>query len=694
MPQIKLKNNLTILTRKRLLSKYYAVKFAQHSASLHRYLSAPKIFGLKSPLAKWLVSVIVFFLSFSITQVHANTDWQYERDLYKKALTALNKKQINQFQQYLPQLTEYPLYSYLVYNELRSRISTLRDEEVDAYIDTYGDGPLASRLRVAWLSQLRRKNRPDSFLKYYKNETSAELQCYFLLTKIHRGQFEENKQRYLNQVRDLWIVDKSQPKSCDPLFEWYEGQGYLSKEQVWERFSLAIAKGRQGLAKYLAKKLPKSEQGAAKLWLDVHGNPRSNLRSKALQDDTHINRQIIAHGLKRLARLDLTGAHATWVDIQDNYAFGSDLHDEVERDLALRAAYRHDQRATTWMYQLPKELIDPSTSMWRTRSAIRSLDWDLVLRGIAMLNDEEKVEPQWQYWKARALSEKGLQSDANKLYKTIATERSYYGFLAADKILEPYNIVDEPVLYDNQELERIKQTPSIVRAKELLLVNQLTDARREWNYATQRYSSRQYQIAASLAHQWDWHDYAIRTIAKGKYFDDLNIRFPTPFTAHVKKYSAKRSLEPAFVYGIIRRESAFNPQARSPVGARGLMQLMPATAKQVSRQLKIKAPTQQNLNTPSFNINLGSKYIGDMLTKFNGHRALASAAYNAGPHRVNAWLPEDIELPADVWVDTIPFTETREYVRAIFAYTAMFEWKLKQTPTRLSVHLKPIPPKL
>ncbi len=641
-----------------------------------------------------LCGIFLFFVSLNFA--YASSDWQHERDLYKKARTAFSKNQINQYQKHLAQLTEYPLYPYLLYKELTTRISRLSNEEVDAYLAAYDDGPLANRLRIAWLVQLQRKNRPDSFLKYYNNEESASLQCYFLHITIRQGKFAENKQQYLNQVRDLWLVGKSQPKSCDPLFEWYENQGYLTKDQVWERFAIAMDKGRLGLAKYVAKKLPADEQNIAKLWLEVHSNPRAKLRSKVLREDTHINRKIIGHGLKRFARSDLTAAHALWLAIQDDYAFGSDLHDEVERNFALRAAYRHDQRATTWMYQLPKELVDPSTSMWRTRSAIRSLDWDLVLRGIAMLNNEEKSEPQWQYWKARALSEKGLQSDADQLYQKIATERSYYGFLAADKLSLAYNIIDEPVQYDNQELEKIKQTPSIVRAKELLLVDQLTDARREWNYAIENYSSRQYQIAASLAHQWDWHDYAIRTIAKGKYYDDLNIRFPTPFTAHVKKYSSKRSLQPAFVYGIIRRESAFNPQARSPVGARGLMQLMPATAKQVSRQLKIKAPSRHDLNTPSFNINLGSKYIGDMLNKFNGHRALASAAYNAGPHRVNAWLPEDVELPADVWVDTIPFTETREYVRAIFAYTAMFEWKLNQTqtPTRLSVHLKPISPKL
>ncbi len=623
---------------------------------------------------------------------HADTEWSHERELYNKARAALNKKQINQYNKYLTQLTEYPLYQYLVYNELRTRLSRSNDEEIDAYITAYSDGPLARRLRLAWLSQLQRKGRSESFLKYYQDEQSASLQCYYLNTKIRNHQFEENKQQFLNQVRDLWLIGKSQPTQCDPLFKWYEDQGYLTTEQVWERFYLAMDKNRPGLAKYVAKKLPTSEQSTAKVWLEVHSSPKNKIRSKSLLKDNHLNRQIVRHGLKRLARKDLTSAHNVWLDIQEDYAFGSDLHDEVERNLALRAAYRHDERATAWMYQLPKDLVDPSTGMWRARSALRSLDWDLVLRGIAMLNEVEKAEPQWQYWKARAFSEKGLQLEAKLIYEKIANERSYYGFLAADKLSVPYNIVDEPVQYNVQELEKIEQTPSIVRARELLLVNQLTDARREWNHATQNYSPRQYQISASLAHQWGWHDYAIRTIAKGEYFDDLGIRFPTPFTTQVNKYSTKRSLEPAFIFGIIRRESAFNPQARSPVGARGLMQLMPATAKQVSRQLKIKAPSRYDLNTPGLNINLGSKYIRDMLKKFNGHRALASAAYNAGPHRVNAWLPEKNELPADVWVDTIPFTETREYVRAILAYTAMFEWKLDQTPTRLSVHLQPIPP--
>ncbi len=640
--------------------------------------------------ARYLGCILLGCLIASASQSHADVDtvWDTERALYKKARQALNKNQINQFGAYQAKLTHYPLYPYLVFDELIARLAKISDEEVDAFLVTYSDGPLATRLRLTWLFQLLKADRWERFLKYYQDDDSTELLCYFLRAKVRLGEGEN----YISQIRDVWLVGKSQPKQCDSLFEWYEEQGFLTTEQIWERFSLAMENNQVGLAQYLSKKLPASEHASAQLWLTTHNNPKRILFSAALQKDNHINRKIIRHGLQRLARKNIDVAYESWLAIEENYAFGSDLHDEVERNLALRAAYRHDVRATTWMYELPKDVVDASTGMWRARSAMRSLDWDLVLRGIAMLSEQEKNEPQWQYWKARALAEKGLQSDANALYKNIANDRSYYGFLAADKIAIPYNINNIPVQYDIDEYEQIAQLPAIIRTRELLLVKQFTDARREWNFATRSFTERQFQIAASIAHQWQWHDYAIRTIAKGNYFDDLAIRFPTPFDSLVNKYSVKCKLEPAFVYGIIRRESAFNAQARSPVGARGLMQLMPATAKQVSKQLKLKAPRRQDLYTPSFNINLGSTYISDMLKKFNGHRALASAAYNAGPHRVNAWLPEQSELPADVWVDTIPFTETREYVRAILAYTALFEWKMNKNPTRLSVHLQPIPP--
>lgn len=632
--------------------------------------------------------ILLGWFAIGVSYAGVDTNWDTERALYKKARHALSKHQINQFSAHQAKLTHYPLYPYLVYDELTARLAKVNDEEIDAFLATYSDGPLATRLRLTWLFQLQKAGRWESFLKYYQDDDSTKLRCYFFRAKVRQGE----GQKYLNQIRDIWLFGKSQPKHCDPLFKWYEGQGHLTVAQIWERFALAMGKNQVRLAKHLSKKLPASEQASTKLWLATHANPKLKLVSSGLQKDSHINRQIVRHGLKQLARKDLDAAHEIWLAIQNNYAFGSDLHDEVERDFALLAAYHHDNRATTWMYELPKDVVDASTGMWRARSALRSLDWDLVLRGIAMLNEEEKAESQWQYWKARALAEVGLQSDANVLYQKIAGERSYYGFQGADKLALPYKIESIPVQYSAQEYEKIAQLPAVVRARELLLVDQTTDARREWNLATRDFTQQQHQIAAVLAHQWQWYDYAIRTIAKGNYFDDLAIRFPTPFNDLVNKYSVKRKLEPAFVYGIIRRESAFNPQARSPVGARGLMQLMPATARQVSRKLKLKSPSRRDLYTPSFNINLGSTYISDMLKKYHGHRALASAAYNAGPHRVNKWLPEENELPADVWIDTIPFTETREYVRAILAYTALFEWKMNQNPTRLSEHLQPIPP--
>ena len=621
-------------------------------------------------------------------------NWENERDLYRQALLALGKRKANEYSALKAKLTHYPLYPYLIYNELVSRKNRIDNEDIDYFLYTYSETPLASRLRLMWLAQLQKKDRWQSFLKYYKDEKSASLRCYFFDAKLRETKDPEYLKQYLREIEDIWLVGNSQPDQCDPVFQWFDEHGYLSEELIWSRFALAMQANQINLAKYLSRKLTKKKQDKAKLWLATHSSPKTSLASIKLSKDIHANRQIILHGIKRLARKDLTVANSRWLALRENYAFGSDLHDEVERDLALRAAYRHDKRATPWMYSLPKDLVDPAVSMWRTRTAIRSLDWDLVLRGIAMLSEEEKAEPQWQYWKARALEQLGMQSDAEAIYRKVSADRSYYGFLASDKLKLPYRIETMPVLYVAEEIEEIKNSPAILRAHELFVLNNLTNARREWNYATADFSKQQLQVASALAHQWGWHDYAIRTIAKGDYFDDLDIRFPTPFDNVVNKYSQRRNLESAFVYGIIRRESAFNPQARSPVGARGLMQLMPATANQVAKQLKLKTPNRNDLYSAALNVNLGSSYISDMLKKFNGHRALASAAYNAGPHRVKAWLPEDSSLPSDVWIDTIPFTETREYVRAILAYTALFEWKKNQNPTRLSVHMQPVSPVL
>ncbi len=430
---------------------------------------------------------IAWFIVYS-NQSYADTHdiWEKERVDYLQARLALSKHKINQFSAYKAELTNYPLYPYLVYDDLIARLSRVSDAEVNEFITIYNDTPLSNRLRLTWLVHLQKKGKWKKFINYYKEDDSTALRCYFLRAKIRQGDI----QKHITQIRDIWLVGKSQPKQCDPLFKWYEDEEYLNDELIWERFALAMESNRPRLAKYLAKKLSEPEQAKAELWLTTHSNPKRHLLSRALQKDSHLNRQIVRHGLKRYARKDLTAAHEAWATIRENYAFGSDLHDEIERNLALRAAYRHDKRATTWMYELPKEVVDASTGMWRARSAIRSQDWDLVLRGIAMLSEEEKAQEQWQYWKARALEEQGMQSDASEIYQSIAAERSYYGFLAADKIATPYNIDDIPVQYSFEEFEEIAKLPAIIRTRELLLVDQFADARREWNFVTKSFTER------------------------------------------------------------------------------------------------------------------------------------------------------------------------------------------------------------
>jgi soluble lytic murein transglycosylase len=204
------------------------------------------------------------------------------------------------------------------------------------------------------------------------------------------------------------------------------------------------------------------------------------------------------------------------------------------------------------------------------------------------------------------------------------------------------------------------------------------------------FNTEQIKQAAILANHWGWHSNAIRTIAKVEYWNDLEIRFPTPYQPHVMHTANQLSLEPAWIYGVIRRESAFMPDARSSTGATGLMQLMQGTARGVAKRNNLLRPSVRDLMQGERNIQLGSTYLRQLLNRFDNHQVMATAAYNAGPHRVMRWLPTKGALPADQWIDTIPFTETRRYVRSVIAYTAIFERMLNEKPTQLKHRMLPV----
>ena len=640
-------------------------------------------------ISRVLLSFISLFLvRRSQRSTGRTTPWYQQRPLYQQAQAALSARDRQAFETLKPQLTAYPLYPYLLFADLKSRLRSATDEEILGFFETFRDTPLATRLRKTWLNTLADDNLRNKFLAAYEPNSDINLLCYYLNARIQSGQTSG----IIDAITNLWLVGHSQPGRCNGPFHWFEKQGELTPKLVWARVELAMNQGNIALVKFLSKKLNAHDQKWVRLWLRTHDNPEQMLNAQGLWHDTLITRKIIAFGIKRfVANHDEGAAKSLWNRLKSNYTFSTDTINEIERYIALRAAYRHHPNATNWLQVLPPNATDQQVLVWLARAAMRNADWNALLETIHSMSKTQRQQEMWQYWQARALEEVGKTEQSIAIYTQLAKRRSYYGFLSADRVDTSYHLENVPILADSQTTQSLLKIPGILRARELYILNQIPDARREWEHTIRGFTPYQLRRAAKLASEWGWHANAIRTTAKTGHYHDLSIRFPTPFQHEIRQVAKQFRLDTAWIYGVIRRESAFQPDAQSAKGARGLMQLMPATAKHTSRRLGLVPPRPHDLLNKDHNIRLGSAYMRQLLDEFNGSQVLATAAYNAGPNKVVRWLPQCGRVPADLWVDTLPYFETRRYVRAVLVYATIFDWKLNAAEaTRITERMAPV----
>lgn len=612
-----------------------------------------------------------------------------ERQRFLEARQALQQNQLTRYQALADRLRDYPLYPYLRYDELRTRFSRASDADIRAFLDEFGDTPLAERLRYSWLNQLARQHQWQRFLAFYPGHgDSAELRCFYLRATRR----EPADAAWLDAAVDLWRVGKSQPDACDSVFKVLASSPRMTQQLVWERIRLAMDNNALSLASYLSRMLPAAERKWVDLWRQVHHRPSAARGHAALAADSVPAREILAHAVVRLARSDAEEAHDWWEAIAGRYAFDAETRADVGRRVALSAAYQRLPQAHHWLAQVPDSARDRSLRDWQARSALLQRDWPALLAAIDAMPVDERSESEWRYWRGRAQAELGDRAAAELAFGPLAGERSYHGFLAADFLDRPYSLAHAPIPVEDADLERLqRQQPAFVRARELRRADLIYDARREWAYGIRDLDARGLEVAAALAHGWGWHDRAIITAARSGHQDDLDVRFPVLYEREVAKTAAQLDLDPSWIMGVMRQESAFMVDARSPVGALGLMQLMPATGSQMARMLKLPAPSRTVLLQADTNIRLGSNYLRHVLDEL-GNKVLATAAYNAGPHRVRRWLPE-ATVPAELWVDTIPFAETRGYVRGVLAFTTVYDARLERPVTPLRKRMPAIGPK-
>jgi len=635
---------------------------------------------------QWLQWAALLLLA-ALSTIQANTDpLQAQRERFLEARTALLENRLDEFHTLTAQLRNYPLYPYLKFYDLRSRLNHADEQEVSRFLVTYAGQPVGDRLRQDWLYTLARDQRWRLFLEYYRPTASVDLRCYDLQARMKTG----NSQDLVKDILSLWLTGESRPRSCDPPFRFLQDGGHLDRKRLWARIRLAMQDNHPALAGYLAKRLPDQDQSWVKLWREANDRPSRTLDDPRLQADTPLVREIILHALRRIARFDAAQAHEKWPAIRKKHAFDASDIATLEGYIAFAAATQHIPQAHAWLSALPARAEDRRIREWRIRTAIDDHDWAAVRKHITALPAQERNTAEWRYWLAFALEKTGEHEEARGRFGELAKDRSYYGFLAADALRQPYNMGNKPIADDAARLKTLSRRPDLVRAHELYRADLLSDARREWTHATRHMNQEELELVSVLADQWGWRDRAILTVARSGNYDDLKLRFPLDHLDSVHRHAGKNSLDPGHVFAVIRQESAFNQDARSAAGARGLMQLMPGTGRLTARRNNIPYDGTGSLLDADRNIQLGTSYLRQMMNRFGGNPVLATAAYNAGPRRVEHWLPQEGSEQAAIWIAAIPYTETRNYIQRVFAYTAIYDWRMQRPITPLRKRMPPV----
>ncbi|MDS4022065.1 MAG: transglycosylase SLT domain-containing protein [Candidatus Competibacter sp.] len=588
-------------------------------------------------------------------------------------------------------LRNYPLYPYLRYRDLSRRLPEWPVAEVRDFLQAHGDSPLAGQLRNAWLRQLAEARRWDDYLLDSRSSRDPAFECWRRQALLNAGQSAEA----LRDFAPIWLRGASLPAACDPVIAAWRVQGNPAPDQIWQRFALAMANRNPGLAKALRADLPAADQKLADAWLAVADNPQRVL--DAVRFDARDPRiaAILSDGLKQWGKRDPLAAAAALDTLKERYRSLAPQLAETERSLALWIASDYHPSAPARLNALPEAAVDGAVREWRVRVCLRQGDWTAALRWLDQLSPAERDSPRWRYWRGRTLEALNRAEEARQVYRSLAGQRDYHGFLAADRLGLPYAISSTPLEIAPTELDGLLTGyPGLQRARELYILGREPEADAEWRQATQAFDRQALKQAALLAHRWEWYHQAIVTISRAEHWDDLELRFPLAYRDGVVNNARAGALDPAWVYAVIRQESGFRSDARSPVGALGLMQLMPATGLQIARELQDGNADASVLLSADTNIRYGVRYLQQILDRLQDNPVLATAAYNAGPNRVAQWLPARDPVPADVWAETIPYQETRSYVQRVMEYAAIYRQRLgaEGPETRLGERMKPVLP--
>lgn len=571
-------------------------------------------------------------------------------------------------EQLAEQLKNTPLEPYTSYYKLRLRSFNSHPEKIKEFLARPDDTPVINLFRIDWLKWQAKQGNWAEFTAEYPRllEVNDEMKCYELQARL-----PSNPDQVLHEARTFWFSGMGQPESCSILFEMARASEVISEQDIWQRARLALEVNNFVLAKQLAAFLPKERKISSTVLERAAAHPDRFLASVKLNNSTEADRMISLFALQRLAKQLPQLAYTRWKKIEDH--FTNEERYYFYGWLGYEAARSLDDRALTWFKAAKDAPLNELQLAWRTRAALRANNWYEVWASITAMSPKQQKEGAWRYWKARAWKVLGRDSEAEALFIDLSREYNFYGQLAAEELgsAPAAGLLSVSYLPTIIEIEVMQAQPAMQRTLALYRMGLREEAAKEWSLAVRKLDDKQLLVASEIASRHEMYDRSINAADRTLMLHDFNLRYPAPYRDSLQVRIQENNLEEAWVYGLMRQESRFVAQAKSTAGAAGLMQVMPATARWIARRLGMKDYRKELISQLDTNLKLGTYYMKNVLSTFKNNPVLASAAYNAGPGRARQWLGTK-PLEGAIYVECIPFDETRDYVKKVMSNTVYY----------------------
>jgi soluble lytic murein transglycosylase len=606
-----------------------------------------------------------------------DTNFLYARDAFRAG-------DRNKLERNAAMLGNHELAPYVENYQLRMNMDQGDSVALRSFFERYERSYVVEKLRADWIRWLGKRGMWTEIDAEFPKMIApdAQVTCYSQQARLAR-----NDKTVLDEAAKTWLTQLEPPEACQPVLEALIWEKRVLADDVWARARHQFESNRTNWAKQTLFYLPPSQTPEVRAVDSVISSAMGYLaRQPGNWDSTRQGRELAAFAIQRIASNDSYAAVAELEKIQSRLKASEKQW--AWSQIALQGAKRHQPEVLAWFANAADAPLSDEGFQWKVRAALRQHEWGVVHKTIEAMPPALAAKPEWVYWLGRAFKAGGRTTDADALFEKIAGQANFYGNLADEELGRSVMPPPKAIAPTQDEQTGTRQNPGIKRAMAFFRLEMRTEGVREWNWSLRGMSDRELLAAADLAKRNQIWDRAINTADMTQNEHDYSLRFLSPYGDQVRPAAQNQALDDAWVYGLMRQESRFIPGAKSNVGASGLMQLMPATAKWVAKKIGLRDYNHGQVNNTDINVLLGTSYMRLVMENLDNHPVLASAAYNAGPGRAKKWRA-DRPLEGAIYAETIPFAETRDYVKKVMSnsvyYTALFTGQPDSLKNRLGV---------